>query len=505
MDRLDRPAARRILILAIVIGVLTEVALDGPAYGVNIPITLGVVLAAAWFVRRRDRAIDPLDAWLPLTAMVLATLAAIRGDEFLAGLDIAWACLFGGASLLAMSGIPVTRRSASVIATMGALVAAGTIEGPVRVLREARPERGAPSLATVRGERLAAVIRGLVIGLPLAAIFAVLFASADPIFRRGMSDLLGFRIDLGDVPGRLIFTLAASWLAAGALSVAARGIRDVTYPSLGAVAWEPPAARILPRSIGLAEALVILGLIDLVVGLFVVLQVAYLFGGPAALATSGFTYADYARRGFFELVAAASLAASVVVVLETYVKQRVLSYLAALLGLVGLTGALLVSAMLRLRLYQDAYGWTELRLYVLVAIITMGAGLAVMAALIISGRSRWLAHALAVVGVVSLVGLNMAAPGSFVAERNIERVVVPSLVPEDGHAGLDSEYLAMLPDDAIPAMVAALPALSGPERVRVTWILQLRRIELANDPSFRGVLSWNLGRERARAALETLP
>ena len=459
MDRLDRPAARRLLLAAILIGVLTEIALDGPAYGINVPITLGATLAAAWFVRRRDRALDPLDAWLPVTAMVLASLAAIRGDEFLAGLDIAWAVLFGGVSLVAMSGIPVTRRSASVIATMGVWVAAGTVSGPLKVLREARPERGsAPLAGDGRRERIAAILRGMVIGVPLAAIFAVLFASADPIFRRGMSDLLGFRIDLGEVPGRLIFTLSASWLAAGALSVAARGIPDVIYPSLGAVAWEQPPARVVPRSIGLAEALVILGLIDLVVGLFVGLQVAYSFGGPAALASSGFTYAEYARRGFFELVAAASLAAAVVVVLEALVRQRTRSYLAALLGLVGLTGALLVSAMLRLRLYQDAYGWTELRLYVLVAIVTMGVGLAAMAALIIAGRSRWLGHALAVIGVVALVGLNLSAPGAFVAERNIERVLTPSLVPEDGHPGLDSDYLAMLPDDAIPARSPRSPS-----------------------------------------------
>ena len=45
-----------------------------------------------------------------------------------------------------------------------------------------------------------------------------------------------------------------------------------------------------------------------IVGLFVGLQIAYLFGGLDTLVAAGMTYSDYARRGFFELVAAACLA-----------------------------------------------------------------------------------------------------------------------------------------------------------------------------------------------------
>jgi Domain of unknown function (DUF4173) len=507
MDRFDRIAARSLLLAALPLGLLVELAFDGPAFGINVPIVIGAVLAAGALLRRPDRVIDPLDAWLPVTAFTLATLAAIRGDEFLAGLDIAWSFLFCGASLVALSGVPVTRRSASVIATMGAWAFEGAFFGAFRVLAAARPVRTEAPPRDDSPSRLAAVLRGLIVGLPLAMIFAVLFASADPIFRRTMSDLFGFRIDLGDVPGRLLFTVSATWLAAGALSVAARGIPDVVYPSLGAAALTPADAspHRLRRTLGLPEALAILVAIDAVVGLFVLLQVAYLFGGFDTLAAAGITYADYARRGFFELVAAACLAAAVVVVLEALIVRRSRWYLGTLLTLVGLTAAVLVSAAMRLRLYQDAYGWTELRLYVLVAIATMGAGLIAMVALIATDRSRWLGHALAVIGVVSLVGLNLVSPGAFVAERNIERVVTPSIVPPDGHPGLDSDYLSVLPDDAIPTIVAALPALPAEDRTRVMAILRARRAELASDEAFASPFAWNLGRERARRALATIP
>jgi hypothetical protein len=242
-----------------------------------------------------------------------------------------------------------------------------------------------------------------------------------------------------------------------------------------------------------------------VVGLFVGLQVAYLFGGQDTLVAAGMTYSDYARRGFFELVAAACLAGAVVVVLEATVARRSRPYLVALLGLLALTAVVLVSAALRLRLYQDAYGWTELRLYVLTTIVSLAAALALMTGLALANRMHWLGHGLAVIGVVALVALNAIAPSAFVAARNVERVIDPTLVAQGGHAGLDATYLGVLPDDAVPILVEALPGLPARERQAVLAILHERKAELVTDPAFAGPAAWNLGREQAKASLATLP
>jgi hypothetical protein len=436
-----------------------------------------------------------------VTAVVLAAFVAVRGDPFMALVDTFAAIAFTGASLVAFSGLAVTRRSAAVITAMGAWALEAALAGPPRLLRAARLTTSVD--AARLPARAAPVVRGLIVGIPLALIFAVLFASADPLFRRGLDDALGLRIDLGTLPGRLLFTAACAWLAAGVLSVSALGIPALERSSLGAAAR--PAVAVPGRGLGTAEALVILVVIDLVVGLFVGLQVAYLFGGPDALAATGMTYSDYARRGFFELVAAACLAGAVVVAIETTVTRRTRPYLAALLALLALTVVVLVSAALRLRLYQDAYGWTELRLYVLTTIVVLAAALAVMTGLAFLGRMHWLGHGLAVIAVSALVGLNLVAPAAFVAERNVERVIRPELVPPDGHAGLDADYLAILPDDAVPVLVAALPSLPQPERTDVLHLLEARKAELAKDPAYDGLAAWNLGRARAVEALQHLP
>ncbi len=483
------------------IGILAELVLDGPAYGLNILIVVAALLGAGWLLRSRGRAPDPLDAWLPITAVTLAAFVAVRGDPFMATVDTMGALAFTGASLVAFSGLAVTRRSASVVAMMAAMTLEATVAGAARAIRAIRPT------ASLRSTRIPTTLvplgRGLFLALPIAVIFATLFASADPIFRRTMTDLLGWQLDLGGLPGRALFVIACSWLAAGLLSVSALGIPEVSGSSLGAAARTGiavPAGRL-----GAAEALVVLVVIDAVVGLFVGLQVAYLFGGQNTILAAGMSYSDYARRGFFELVAASCLAGAVVVVLEATVARRSRSYLVALVCLLALTAVVLVSAALRLRLYQDAYGWTELRLYVLTTIVSLAAALALMTGLAAANRMRWLGHGLAVIGIVALVALNVLAPAAFVAARNVERVIDPTLVAPGGHAGLDATYLGVLPDDAVPILVEALPGLPAREQRAVLDILRERRVELGTDPAFASPAAWNLGRERAKASLATLP
>lgn len=498
---MDRTRARRLLLVALALGIAADVLLDGPALGINVPILVVATLVAGWLLRRQGRAPDPLDAWLPIGAVVLAGFVAVRADPILALLDTAAATAMAGATVVAFSGLAVTRRSAAVIVAMGAWVVEGLLAGTARAIRLARPPRDAGPRS--RPAWVGPLARGLFLAIPLMLIFAVLFASADPIFARGFDDVLGLQIDLGDLPGRVLFALAAAWFVGGLLSIAATGIPDLERASLGAASRSASLAA--ERVLGATEAIIVLVAVDLVVVLFVALQVAYLFGGSDTLAAAGMTYSDYARRGYFELVAAAGLAGGILVALELAVRTRPRAYLALALTLVGLTVAVLASAALRLQLYQDAYGWTELRLYVAVSIGAMAVALAVLAALLAVDRTRWLGHAMAVIGFVALVGLNVATPAAFVAQRNVERVIHPGLVPADGFAGLDTDYLAVLPDDAVPVLIDALPRLSAADAARVLDLLLERRSELESDGGVASPAAWNLARQEAVRRLAEMP
>ena len=142
---------------------------------------------------------------------------------------------------------------------------------------------------------------------------------------------LHLRIDLADLPGRLLFTLAVAWFAGGLLSLAVAAEDDGATD--GAAVRPPTQADVAPRRLGVAEALVVLLAVDLVVGLFVGLQLAYLFGGLDTLAAVGLTYSEYARRGYFELVLAAILAVLVIVVIDKNLRHRSVAYIGLALGL----------------------------------------------------------------------------------------------------------------------------------------------------------------------------
>ena len=228
-----------------------------------------------------------------------------------------------------------------------------------------------------------------------------------------------------------------------------------------------PVARPEPRPLrlGAVEAATVLLVVDVLFGVFVALQLAYLFGGRDTLALAGLTYAEYARRGFFELVIVAVLAGTLVIALHAAADRRSRLLLGASLALLGLTAVVLLSALLRLRLYQEAYGWTELRFVVLTAILWLGAALAIAAVLLVTDRTRWVLHALGIAVLVTVAGMNLVGPQAFVAQRNLDRAVDPSLVPPGGRTGLDAAYLAELGDEAVEPIVDAWDRLPPADRV----------------------------------------
>ena len=450
---------------------------------------------------------------------------------------------------------------------VGAIAAAGigalnllTSQRPVAAASEAGgPSRGAAMRGRLR--RAAPVLRGLVIAVPVVVVFVVLFASADAVFARLTSDLLAFQpdIDLGDLATRSIVITIVAWGAAGLLGLAggmlpafvpvpaaaadsqsgaepavtapapetdpaprqagpppappapstgfgsyAGGPAATTWPASPAwTAASRPAER-PPLRLGTTEAATILVVVDLLFAIFVGLQLAYLFGGNDTRALAGMTYADYARRGFFELVLVAVLAGMLVVTLDLSVARRSRVQLGGALVLLGLTAVVLVSALVRLRLYQAMYGWTELRFVVLVSIGWLAVALAVAAGLVLTHRTRWTLHALGIGVLVVIAGMNAVGPQAFVTERNLERAIDSSLVPEGGRTGLDTEYLLELGDEAVVPVVAAWGRLGAADRDALAPALALRKEQLATDPTLQGWPALNLTRERARGALAEL-
>jgi hypothetical protein len=106
--------------------------------------------------------------------------------------------------------------------------------------------------------------------------------------------------------------------------------------------------------------------------------------------------------------------------------------------------------------------------------------------------------------LIVAVAANVIGPTAYVSARNVERALDPSLVPAGGRTGFDASYGAVLGDDAVPALVAALPRLAPDEQAILRPDLRRRWTELRMDPALTDPAAWNLGRARARSALDGL-
>jgi hypothetical protein len=551
------PLARRIVLLALAGGVLFDILVPGNAAGLNAPLLMVAFLAAALATAGRDglARMDPADAWLGPVALVLASMSALRADDWLVTVDLLLAAALAAGAIGCLAGGRITRGLVPRVLELAVGVVAAAGVGAAAVLAAARSRSQAgPAVGRSRVRRrlrpLAPVARGLVIAIPVLAVFVALFASADAVFARFASDVLSWQLDLDfeDLLGRAMLITLIAWGAAGLLGLGAGLLPALAPTSLAGSspsAAAPPAGRAAaaasedsltgnsteplpggppspppawgapgagwasavttadraPLRLGSVEATTVLLVVDALFAIFVALQLAWLFGGRDTLALTGLTYAEYARRGFFDLVIVAVLAGMLVVTLDLGVARRTRLQLAGALLLLGLTAVILVSALLRLRLYQEAYGWTELRFVVLVAIAWLGGALALTASLLAARRTRWVLHGLGIGVAVAVLGMNAVGPQAVVAQRNLERAIDPSLVAPGGRTGLDAAYLDELGDEAVAPIVDAWKLLGDTDRAALEPVLRMRADRLAVDPEVKGWPAWNLTRERAREAL----
>ncbi|HWI53302.1 MAG TPA: DUF4173 domain-containing protein [Symbiobacteriaceae bacterium] len=332
-------------------------------------------------------------------------------------------------------------------------------------------------------EKTAAVGRGLLIAVPLLLLFGALFVAADAVFAQ-MTDRVVSFVD-GDVFSHILLAMVWGGLAAGFLRAALLG----KEPKL------PEAGRPASLSFGAIETGVVLGLLNALFLAFVVVQFRYFFGGAALVeATTGLTYAEYARKGFFELVGVSALVLPLLLALhwlvpaEVAAAQRLFRTLAG--ALVALLFVIMASAVQRMLLYQGEYGLTEQRLY---ATVFMG-WLAVLfvwfiATVMRDRRGRFVFGAV-VSGFVLLAGLHLANPNGLIVRTNLARAAQGK--------PFDAAYAASLGPDAAPYLVDALPTLA-PEAQEIV----AQGLLLSADRSIaRDWRNWNWSRHQALQVVE---
>ena len=345
------------------------------------------------------------------------------------------------------------------------------------------------------------VVRGVVIALPVVAIFASILASADVVFARRLDDFIQlFRLDnLPEYIFRLVYILVFAYALAGTFLHAVHSAEEK-------LSEDKP---FVPSFLGFTESTIVLGSVALLFAAFVTVQFQYFFGGQVNISFTGYTYSDYARRGFGELVAVAFFSLLLLLGLgaitqrETEIQRRVFSGLGV--ALVGLVLVMLVSAFQRLVLYETAYGFSRLRAYTHVFMIWLGLLLVVVVALEILRRERMAALFMVLASFGFIASLGILNVDAFIVRHNIQRELDTKAGNTYGRAELDSQYFIDLSDDAVPPLVVAFRDASLPEVVheKIGAALTCKQYGRAIEDPFPWQ-GFHLSRVRAEQALAAL-
>lgn len=463
---------------ALLLGTLGDLLFRDTAWGMNLFLwTLALGATFVWLRARRRLPLVGPQALL-LGAMLLFAAAFVWRDsptlrtlDVLAGL-LTLALLTGSAPSAAPSGVLGYARRALLLgrdALIGipSLVFADT--------KWAQIPRGRASGTGF------ALLRGLALALPLLLLFGGLLASADAIF--GHYAALLFHWDFDTVGSHLSLMAVCAWLAGGVL----RGF-------VGSSVLPEAAERPQRSALGAVETATILGSLDALFLAFVLVQVRYFFGGTAHIqATVGLTYAEYARRGFFELVWVAALVLPLLLTLHhwqpTDDERRGLLF-RLLAGLqVGLLFVIMASAVARMRLYQAEYGLTELRFYTSAFMGWLAVVFLWFAVTVLRRRRRRFAGGALASAFMTVLTLHALNPDAAIVRANAAQ-------SRTGRP-FDAAYASSLSLDAVPALADALPSLDLAARDRTVQTFQERRIRLS-QADWR---SWTLPRALARRAL----
>lgn len=387
-------------------------------------------------------------------------------------------------------------------------------------------------------KHLISVIRGLAIAAPILFIFGALFMAADAVFEKLVQNT--FNIVPESVITHSILIGFLTWIVAGylravmfefspfpnanpnpnnsiapptqTLSITENISEELKLNSEAnfktavnpqnqkpKLDWRNFDNTFLPKffTLGLVETSVILGLINLLFLAFVIVQLPYLFGGMDLVqATPDFKLAEYARRGFGELVVVSALVLPILLFShwllrkDSPINEKVYRVLAAIN--IGLLFVIMISAMQRLLLYTGnlGYGLTTDRFYPMAFMLFLAMVFVWFAMTIFRGARQQFAWGTVWIALFVLGTLHVFNPDDFIVRTNVNLM-------KQGRI-FDAGYNSNLSDDAIPAMIESMDLVKPDQKCAIKLNLTDRLNEARQENDFR---TWNYSRWIARHAL----
>ena len=462
---------------AVGLGILGDALLRTLPWGLNFALWMTLFSALlAFHARARKETLSGAGYWLPLVVALYAMDLAWRDSLALNMLSVLSALtaltllvLQAQVGQIRGAGFAEYALGAAVAGTNSAFGLLAVLFGDAEWKKQLGDRWSQPAMA---------VVRGLLFSLPCLLVFGGLFMGADAVFNHVVRRTLHLNFQQVFIH---FFTAAFFAGCAGGY------LRGMLWGRQIATLKEK---RLPSVSMGTIEGGVALGVLDLLFLAFVLVQVRYFFGGSALVqATTGLTYAQYARQGFFQLFFVAVLVLPLLLLVHWLMAQRGPEGQRAFSILAGVQILLLyvvmASAFERMRLYQAEYGLTEGRLYATAFMGWLAVIFLWFSMTVLRGRRSPFAFGAIMAGFLLVVVLYLLNPDAMIARINLARA--------KAGRSFDASYAVQLSADAVPEILAALPDLNPRDRC----IVARRLLETRPPSQTSDWRAWNLSRARA--------
>lgn len=354
------------------------------------------------------------------------------------------------------------------------------------------------------------ILIGTAVSIPLLLIVLALLSSADAVFRSITRRLL----EAVNISNVFQVTVMVTIMFFGVYGI-------LSYLSLHKLKEETKNTRRGEPML----AITVTALLTLLYLVFSVIQIVYLFMGQMQL-PAGYTYAEYAREGFFQLLAVSILNLIIVLCAMAYFRENVV--LKVVLTIMSLcTFIMIASSTMRMIIYIQYYYLTFLRIFVLWCLLVLFLLFTGVIAGIYRKGFPLFRYSVAVITVCYLL-LSFSHPDYWIAKVNVANIpdTVSGEAPQSdffkGEGYEDDYYLTLLCADAAPVLVpyyAQKPEYQFDIQSCYEFIHseEYREVYYDDDYWFRGVgyfarlgeklggkglRSWNISRFTAERTLE---
>ncbi len=284
--------------------------------------------------------------------------------------------------------------------------------------------------------RILSAALGMLIGLPLVLVVLLLLASADAVFREMTYDLLK-ALSLGAILN-VMFRIALLFFT--------------TYALVACLCKKQMSEKVVDRRRGEPVlAITVTGLLTVLYLWFSGIQIVGLFLGKLQL-PADYTYAMYAREGFFQLLAVSFLNLVIVLAALSYFREsKILKGVLTVMSLC--TFIMIASSAMRMIIYIQYYYLTFLRILVLWCLLLLAVLFLGVVVNIFKGSFPLFKYSCAVVTVLYLA-LSFAHPDYIIAKVNVGNIAsVDENFFKTSAPYHDFVYLSGLSADAAPALI----------------------------------------------------